>query len=676
MKRKLVLLLVMTLLITSVFGTVQVGAATYDVTVDADTTHQTLEGFGAAIAWYNSWLTGHPNQEELYKLLFFDSGIDILRLRNQYRYDPDFAYADSQIVKFAKMMNPDLKLFLASWSPPKELKKDELMNGGTLIKEDGSFVYDKFADYWYESLQAYEDLGIVPDYISIQNEPDYTNPDWETCQFNATEDQNYPGYGEAFDAVYNRLQDLPNIPKFLAPEVTGVGSDVVQNYVANIDLDKVHAIAHHLYNGGDGSYPDGYNDIFETLNNEYPDKPLFQTEYDYGTPLNTAHLIHNSLVIEEVSAYFFWDLIWDDSQRPLVELDPPFDESSWRNEKGYNIRDFYYSVQHFAKYTDPGYKRIETDTDSSDVKASAFISPDEENLTVVLVNTGNSQHSVNLDMNGYSSSQSEVFQTAFGGDDRFASQGSLSGNTVSLPAQSVVTVAFGDIDQGEAPDIPDSELPEEEEAPDSRSAFGLIEAELYNDMSGIQSELIGGSGNRNVAYIESNDWVSYTNVNFDDEATGFEVRVASGTDGGDIEIRLGSPQGTKVATIPISGTGDWEVWEDVSADIDSITGTHDLYLLFTGGSGYLFNIDNFRFTGTPADDNIDTTGKVGDLNADDYVDSTDIVLMRRYLTNSDTDLPVDDVEYAADLNEDGYIDSIDYAVFRKFLTNEINELPY
>lgn len=93
-KRKLVLLLVVTILLTSFVCVPQTIAATYTASVDISITYQTLEGFGAAIAWYDNWLTGHPNKSELYKTLFFDLGLDILRLRNQYRNSSNFAYDD------------------------------------------------------------------------------------------------------------------------------------------------------------------------------------------------------------------------------------------------------------------------------------------------------------------------------------------------------------------------------------------------------------------------------------------------------------------------------------------------------------------------------------------------------------------------------------------------------
>lgn len=669
MRNKLSLLLVVALLLTC-FMSFNTSAATYNASVDINTTYQTLEGFGAAIAWYNNWLTGHPNKSELYNILFYDLGLDILRLRNQYRNNNNFAYDDAEIVNMGKILNPDLKVFMASWSPPADLKKDGVMNGGTLIKENGSFVYDKFADYWYNALVAYKAKGIVPDYISIQNEPDYENQNWETCIFKPTEDSNYPSYGKALDAVYNRISTLPDMPKILAAEATGVGSNLVQNYANAMDLNKVYGIAHHLYNGGDANNPDSFNTAFRAIKQEFPNKPLFQTEYDYGTPFTTAQLIHNSLVEEGVSSYFYWDLIWENSQRPLVFLEDPSNKAGWTTQKGYIISDFYPIIQQFSKFTDPGYKRVEASCDSTDIKISAFVSPDKSKLTMVLINKSSSQNTVSLNLNGYSASNSVIYRTLANGSEEFAAAGSLSGNSVTLPGQSVVTVAMG------VSGVPSSPppLPSPTPPPSSRSAFELIQAEDYNSMSGVRSEVISDDGNKNVGYIEHNDYVCYKGIDFGTGATGFEAKVSSDTQGGYIEIRLDGANSPTIAKIPVTGTGGWSTYADISAAVSGLTGKHDLYLYFSGSSGYLFNIDSFRFTGGTAPSPT-PVGKVGDLDGDNLITSTDLTYMKRYVLTIINDLPVADDLYAGDLDGDGGINSTDVTLMKRYLMKIIDIFP-
>lgn len=598
--RRYLLPLVICILMASFVMMPQTNAADYSATIDGSTTYQTIEGFGAATAWYQSWLTEHPYKNEIYDLLFQGLGLDILRLRNQYRNDPNFDYEDTEIVEMAELsLGHPIRVLLSSWTPPADLKVDGVLNGGTLIQEDGAFVYSKFAEYWYNSLNAYAAKGIVPYYISIQNEPDYENSGWETCIFKPVETSIYPGYGKALDAVYTKLQTMETAPKILGPEICGIGSSLVQTYADNMDLSQVYGIAHHLYNGGDSGTPDSFIANMQSLSSAFSNYPLFQTEYDQGTALGTALLIHNSLVYENVSAYLFWDLVWDTNQRPLIALENPWSQSSWTSTKGYIISDFYYALKHYAKFTDPGFKRVEASSGSSDIKVSAFISEDNNQLAVVFINNGSTASSIALNLNNFTIDSSAVYRTVPGGTERFAEMGSLgSGNTVDLPAQSITTVVIYSPSY-QAPDIP-APLPTPTPAPDSRSAFTQIEAESYNSQSGIQTALIDDNDGRCVDYIENGDYLLFTNVDFGDGAKSFQARVASNTNGGYIEVRLDSLGGTLVGTATVPSTGGWSTWTDVTCDLSGPSGVHDLYLKFTGSSGYLFNLDWFQFIeGTP-----------------------------------------------------------------------------
>lgn len=108
-------------------------------------------------------------------------------------------------------------ILMSSWSPPSYLKSTgDTKNGGTLVKQGTSFAYDQFAQWWLASIGAYAQKGIVPDYISIQNEPDFTAT-WESCRFDATEGTN-AGYGQALDAVVAAIAAAGmNMPQFVVP---------------------------------------------------------------------------------------------------------------------------------------------------------------------------------------------------------------------------------------------------------------------------------------------------------------------------------------------------------------------------------------------------------------------------------------------------------------------------
>lgn len=124
----------------------------------------------------------------------------------------------------------------------------------------------------------------------------------------------------------------------------------------------------------------------------------------------------------------------------------------------------------------------------------------------------------------------------------------------------------------------------------------VIEAEDYTSMSGVQKET-SSEGGQNIGFIHNGDHVRFNGIKFGTEApTELELRVAGTTTGANIEVRLGSVSGTLAGVCPISTTGGWQTWQTQSCFINGPTGTHDLFLVFTGPSGYLFNLNWFQFT--------------------------------------------------------------------------------
>ncbi|MFI5836619.1 family 43 glycosylhydrolase [Micromonospora sp. NPDC051300] len=135
------------------------------------------------------------------------------------------------------------------------------------------------------------------------------------------------------------------------------------------------------------------------------------------------------------------------------------------------------------------------------------------------------------------------------------------------------------------------------------------EAETIAWGQGVETEPASGGG-MNVGYIDNGDYIKVKGVAFGTGATSYTARVASAGSGGTIELRLDGASGPLVGTCRVSGTGGWQTWADTTCGVSGATGTHDLYLRFTGGSGSLFNIDHWRFssgTSTPPTDPPPTT---------------------------------------------------------------------
>ena len=420
------------------------------ISIDVDDRHQTLEGFGAAIAWYDDWLTQHPNKAELYDVIFGDLGIDILRLRNRFRYQESFAVESAEIVREgSRSLGRDLKVLMSSWSPPADLKasgqedcNEQERATCTLKRSDGEFPYARFADYWSDALDAYAELDIAPTFISLQNEPNFHPPFWEGCYFSETESSDWPGYAEALDAVTQRFAQRAQSPKILGPETAGLQDNQVQDYVDALDSSQLAGIAHHLYSGGNWQAPDSYAQSMRSLHRTYPDLPIFQTEFspDGGdaAAFEMAWLIHNALVEADAAAYVYWDLIWDDDG--LVAVENPYLQGDWQTERGYQIRPNYYALRHFAKFTDPGFVRVGAVSSADAIKVSAYLAPDADELTLVILNVSELLRNVSIDI-GLAGFQAELIMTT--ADAAWQDLGSFEiDDELALPGRGIATIHY------------------------------------------------------------------------------------------------------------------------------------------------------------------------------------------------------------------------------------------
>lgn len=192
------------------------------------------------------------------------------------------------------------------------------------------------------------------------------------------------------------------------------------------------------------------------------------------------------------------------------------------------------------------------------------------------------------------------------------------------------------------------------------------EAETICWESGILTERCS-EGGMNVGFIENGDWIKVEGVDFSSGAASFEARVASGSSGGNIELRLDSPSGKLVGTCAVLGTGDWQDWTTKTCSVSGASGVHDLYMKFTGGSGYLFNFNWWKFNSAAV-----TYGDVdnsGDINAIDFS------LMKQYLLGTIPGFPAADGLLRADLDGSGGIDAIDYVLMKEYLLGKRTKFP-
>ena len=206
---------------------------------------------------------------------------------------------------------------------------------------------------------------------------------------------------------------------------------------------------------------------------------------------------------------------------------------------------------------------------------------------------------------------------------------------------------------------------EESTPPEPVSAYSKIEAESYYHQSGTQTEANSDGNGQNVGYIENGDYLVFKDIDFGSGASSFEASAGSATNGGNIEIYLDSLTGELLGTCAVPGTGGWQTWTNATCNVSEVTGKHDVYLKFTGDSGFLINLDWFKFVETT-----NPVSKLGDINADSSIDSLDLMLIKKHLLG-------ETIENAtlADLDGSGAVDAIDFALMKQYLLGIITEFP-
>ena len=117
--------------------------------------------------------------------------------------------------------------------------------------------------------------------------------------------------------------------------------------------------------------------------------------------------------------------------------------------------------------------------------------------------------------------------------------------------------------------------------------------------SGIQTESCS-EGGMNVTGPTNGAWTKIRNLNFGTGASSFTARVAGTVTGGSLQIHLDSTTGTLIGTSAVPNTGGAQTWQNVTCPITAATGLHDVYFVYTGGSGTLFNFESYSFAQTNA----------------------------------------------------------------------------
>jgi hypothetical protein len=121
---------------------------------------------------------------------------------------------------------------------------------------------------------------------------------------------------------------------------------------------------------------------------------------------------------------------------------------------------------------------------------------------------------------------------------------------------------------------------------------GMVQAENFASMSGVQTEPTNdANGGLDVGWISQGDWMDY-NVNVAAAGTyTVAFRLSTELPGGVLQLR--NTSGTVLTTVNVPNTGNWQIWETVSASVSLPAGAQTLQLYDVGAVSWDINWMNF-----------------------------------------------------------------------------------
>ena len=386
---------------------------TSTIQVDAVTTFQTMDGFGASLTDSSAWLiANHLDKAQRSALMrdLFDpiqgAGISLLRQpmgASDFSAQGNFTYADQGLDQFsiapdlkytvpmlrlALAANPSLRVLALPWSPPAWMKTSGTMNGGAVRTDQ----FPALAQYFVKFLEAYQAQQVPVYAVSMQNEPLYSTGGYPTATVAAADQAAFigsylgpalaeAGFGNTKILAYDHNWDRPDYPQSVLSDTTA------RQFVAGA--------AFHCY-GGDVSAQ-------SQVKTAYPDKDIWFTECSGTVGSSFAGDLQwnaRNLLIGATRNWarsvILWNVALDQNSGPknggcdkcrgVVTIDtsvsPP--------KITHNVE--YYVLAHLAKFVRPGAARISTNSGAAgSVMNVAFRNTDGSIALLVLNDSGSPQ---------------------------------------------------------------------------------------------------------------------------------------------------------------------------------------------------------------------------------------------------------------------------------------------
>lgn len=334
------------------------------ITVNPQTTYQTIAGFGGANRMWGTQFLKPTEAPKAFGLGDNQLGLSIFRVRISSNKSEWPLIVES--VKEAKKFGA--KILASPWSPPPALKSNKSDIGGRLLPEN----YTAFKEYINEFITFMSQNGAAVDVVSIQNEPDI-KVSYESCDWTA-------------DEMINFLKAPGQIKgaKLAAPESFNFNQNFTNALLSTDEIaQKFDIVAGHIYGGGLARFPLA----------EQKKKEIWMTEYlmnlnvgnagaakwitysesaKWGETLKMLESVHDAMN-NNWNAYIWWYL-----QR-FYSFIGDGEEGTVNGE----VLKRGFAFSHFSKFIRPDFVRIGIDNPNTNpLKLTAY---KKDNQTIIVI---------------------------------------------------------------------------------------------------------------------------------------------------------------------------------------------------------------------------------------------------------------------------------------------------
>jgi glucosylceramidase len=560
---------------------------TNTIVIDPTQTYQSMEGFGAAFTDSAAYLmektepaaTLPDTLNSLFSRKGDGIGLNFMRVPmgasdlalSVYSFDDmpsgqtdptlaNFSIAHDQayilpLIQAAKAVNPDMKLMVNPWSPPGWMKDSGSMLGGSLLMN--ATTETAFANYFVKYVQAYENAGVPIDYISIQNEPEYSTNGYPSMLMDDTD-----ALAVLHGYVLPALKSANISAKVFAWDHNWDGiyyPEYILGGLTSQELTQMAGTAWHGYGGVPGGQ--------QIVQNAFPTLGTWETEHSGGTWVTDQFASDfteiNDVLRNSAKSYVKWGLALNEKLGPNLtqnaglggcnDCTPIITVNSTTGAVTKDVE--FYTLGHYSKYVLPGAVRVYSNNTPS-ITDVAFQNPDGS-MTLIAFND---------------SATSSTFNVQWG----------TQSFSYTLPSLSAATFTWTGNPTGTTPPI---------------AATAQIQGSSFSSESALETEpTTDSTGEYDLGYISVDASVVYENVDFGSSVSQVSVRTSSGGNGGTATFYLDTQANAPIATATLPVTGSWSTWETVTAPVSGASGVHRLIVVFSGGgSAGLANVNWFQF---------------------------------------------------------------------------------